>query len=150
MERASVDPGALLIAVFAVGVGPLTESGPWGPINSGISVIVLAVVLCYLWPPKGIARRHLLALCIVLGFITGIGLAWPMQQIIFGGQSSPAAPDRASYAALVLTCVLAVGAYVLFRRQTLHLFDGGYNRAGDSAEPQGSPRLLPTDTTGPN
>ena len=101
MEQARVDPGALLIAVLAVGVGPLTEDGPWSAINTGICLIVLVVVHSYLWPEKQaqqtLGARHLRALSLAAGFIIAVGLAWPIQlgimQRLVSDRDAPDATD---------------------------------------------------------
>ncbi|MGW1347382.1 hypothetical protein ACWCOV_40460 [Kribbella sp. NPDC002412] len=109
MDKTRVDPGALLIAVLAVGVGPLTEAGAWEAVNTGISAIVLVVVWCYLFPYDGMQPRHLLAFCLVLAFIAAIGLAWPIQWLL--DQAGAADPVRwASHSVLAVTLVLSVVA----------------------------------------
>jgi hypothetical protein len=117
MDKPHVDPGALLVAVFAVGVGPLTEDGPWDRINSVISAVVLAVVLCYLWPQAGISWPHLLAFCIVVSFIFAIGIAWPVQ-LGMGSSEDATTWERASYVALGIGCVALAATYMLFRPLT--------------------------------
>lgn len=45
LQHKNVDPGALLIAVFTVGLAPLTEDGPWA--NAANLVFWLGVSLLF-------------------------------------------------------------------------------------------------------
>jgi hypothetical protein len=88
--RPTVDPAALLVAVLAVGVGPLTEDGPWSWINTVVCVVVLVVLGSYaslVTSPREmlISFRLRLPLLFVTCFILGIALAYPIQ--LAGGEA---------------------------------------------------------------
>jgi hypothetical protein len=100
MEGPKVDPAALLIAVIAVGVQALNEEGAWEPVNSGISLLVLVLVSCYLWPEPGTRGRYIVGFSVGVAFILGIGLAWPAQGLL--GIS----PDAATYVGFAAAVVL--------------------------------------------
>jgi hypothetical protein len=120
VKHGPVDPGALLIAVLAVGIGPLNEDGPWDAINTIVCAIVLVVFYCYLWPESSqrLGRRHLLALSVVLGFIFAIGLAYPIQIAIHIWASSPTATSTTDYVVLMLTALLWLFPYRLNKYRT--------------------------------
>jgi hypothetical protein len=108
MAEGRVDPGALLIAVFAVGVGPHLEAGPWTVNNTIIATIVLLVVLFYLAPQPGISRPHLAAVCLVVSFILGVVLAWPVQWMLEqAGRDIATAETYATNIGLAVTLLAA-------------------------------------------
>jgi hypothetical protein len=82
-----VDPAALLVAVVAVGVGPLFESGEWSFINTAVAGLVLVIILCFVLPTRPtllkLPLRQRLPLAIAQSFATGfvaaIGSAWLIQ-----------------------------------------------------------------------
>lgn len=108
MKSKQTDPAALLIGVFAVGLAPLTENGPWAAINT----VVVAMVLFVLWvysfsdsqrrPAPRTAERA--ATAVVLGFILGIGLAWPIQETLHWQTR----PDQASFLGLLVGLATAI------------------------------------------
>lgn len=134
MDRPRVDPGALLLAVFAVGLGPLNTTGPWKPLNTVVSLIVLVVLLCYLRPHRAMAASHLFALCIVLGFIVSIALAWPVQRLKHGTIFTDQTEDDAIYLSLIIGVSAGVLSYVAIRR--------AFTRPSRTASATGSARLI--------
>lgn len=90
----SVDPAALLIAVFAVGSQALLSAGAWEPINTVVALIVAAVVALYMWPSRNHVEpfRHLVAQSLVYGFVAAIACAWPIQSFLVGGQECKTSP----------------------------------------------------------
>ena len=83
MKKPEVDPAALLIAIIAVAVTPLTTSGPWDKLNTAVALIVLIVLWAY---TIGSHRRDSLesfiefyAISLVMGLIFAISIAWPIQ-----------------------------------------------------------------------
>lgn len=110
MRGAQVDPAALLIAVVAVGVQPVTADGPWTLINTVVSGLAFGLILCFLWPDSEIARRHLAGLCIGVSFILGVSLAFPVQW------ATGVSPDHAIYLALAIAgAAVGVGTYLLYK-----------------------------------
>jgi hypothetical protein len=116
MAPKRVDPAALLIAVLAVGIGPLTEPGSWEPLNTIIASATLLIILPYIFAAE--ARASMLRegprlpACVATGFIFGVAAAWPIQAKFH------TSPDDASYIglgvaggiALLLWIVLSVTA----------------------------------------
>ena len=45
-----VDPTALLVAVLAAGITPLTTSGAWDMTNMLVLGVVLFVLIAFTWP----------------------------------------------------------------------------------------------------
>jgi hypothetical protein len=89
--HSKVDPAALLVAVFAAALVPLTQPGVWDVTGTYIAAIVGVVVVCFTWPrvdDQGRApefdRRTVLAQSVVYGFILGIALCWPVQSLLSG------------------------------------------------------------------
>lgn len=84
-----VDPAALLVAVLAVGVGPLFEDGAWSWSNFAVALLVLAVILCFIVPARPALRSRgfverlpiALAQALVAGFVTAIGSAVMFQRL---------------------------------------------------------------------
>lgn len=84
-----VDPAALLVAVLAVGVGPLYEDGAWAWTNTAVAALVLTVILCFIVPARQSLQARAwkervpiaLAQALVVGFITVIGSALFFQQL---------------------------------------------------------------------
>ena len=83
MKKPEVDPAALLIAIIAVAVTPLTRPGPWDKLNTAVALIVLIVLWAY---TIGSHRRDSLesfvecsAISLVMGLIFAISIAWPIQ-----------------------------------------------------------------------
>lgn len=79
------DIAALLIGVFAVGVGPLVSTSPWDPINSVVCIPVLVVLWVYSlhYPtrrPKTLTPERV-AIATVFGFIVSISFGWPSQAV---------------------------------------------------------------------
>jgi len=84
-----VDPGALLLAMFTVGVTALTTSGAWEPFNTILSTVVAIITVCFTWPLKGdsegnkhFTKRVALAEAVAYGFIATTLLAWPVQSVM--------------------------------------------------------------------
>ena len=104
-----VDPAALLVAVFAVAAGPLLTSGPWEWINSVVGATVLAVVWAYAWPERGayVRSRHVFAAALVMGFLTAVLTAWPIQLLVWGGQPTDGEVLQATIWSLVAGAVVA-------------------------------------------
>ena len=83
MKKPDVDPAALLIAIIAVAVTPLTTPGPWDKLNTAVALIVLIV----LWAYTIGSHRHdsmesfveCSAIGLVMGLIFAISIAWPIQ-----------------------------------------------------------------------
>ena len=82
-KKSDVDPAALLIAIIAVAVTPLTTPGPWDKLNTAVALIVLIVLWAY---TIGSHRRDSLesfgecsAIGLVMGLIFAISIAWPIQ-----------------------------------------------------------------------
>lgn len=112
-----VDPGALLVAVFAVTVGPLADDGPWDRLNTIVAVLVGVVVFCFIWPRTDDgAFDPWLAVpqSIVMGLISGIAAAWPMQ-LVTGSEES------GSNWGLALGTIAGAGYFLLCRRRTRQL-----------------------------
>lgn len=86
--RHKVDPAALLVAVFAVGAGPLLQSGLWTYVNTVTALVVLVVVLYFSWPAEEVRTQGSLgwtgnvAFATVYAFIIGIAAGWPMQRML--------------------------------------------------------------------
>jgi hypothetical protein len=101
-----VDPAALLIAVLAVGVGPLTESGPWEPINTIIGCAVLLIILPYAFAKQvrgtWLTEGPRLPVAVAVAFIVGVSTAWPIQTIWHTTE------DKASYLALGVAAGVAL------------------------------------------
>jgi len=91
MKDNKVDPAALLIAIVAVVGSPLLDSGPWLFLNSVIAAVVLVVV--YAYAVAGVRRRYhhmfidRLAISVIIGLITAIMLAFPLQALAAGTMS---------------------------------------------------------------
>lgn len=91
MKSDKVDPAALLIAIVAVVGAPLLDSGPWLFLNSVIAAVVLVVV--YAYAVAGVRRtyHHMfidrLAISVIIGLITAIMLAFPLQALAAGTMS---------------------------------------------------------------
>lgn len=99
-----VDPAALLIAILAVGISPLTTSGEWDILNTIIAGVVGVVLLAFTWPRKKTLQDEpgrmldsdywiVIAQAIAYGLIIAIGTAWPIQQYIL---HAPECPDHAA------------------------------------------------------
>ena len=126
---AKVDPAALLVAVLAVGVTPLTEDGPWDPINTIVATTVWLVVSGFTWP-RGTVTTPVefepwigRAQAAVYGFVSAIGLAWVVQSVMTGRRCSWLRPSdqcieesEASIASLVALGIgVGVAVFVYFR-----------------------------------
>jgi hypothetical protein len=104
-----VDPAALLVAVLAVGIAPLTTVGPWDKMNTIVAGVAGVVVVAFTWPRKAILRgasrpRRLdywiiVAQAVVYGFIVAIGAAWPVQSLFFDLKDCPSTLHRRELAA---------------------------------------------------
>ena len=107
-----VDPAALLLAVIAVGINPLTAPGEWGPINTVVAGVVGAILLAFTWPRAENLQDEAgqiikfdpwitAAQAIAYGLIGAIGAAWPIQQYLLH------APDCPEHAAdtLPMACI---------------------------------------------
>lgn len=117
-----LDPGALLVAVFAVTVGPLADDGPWDRLNTIVAVLVGVVVFCFIWPRTDVgAFDPWLAVpqAIVMGLITGIAAAWPMQLVTGSDESG-------SNGGLALGTVAGIAYFVLCRHRTRQLRTAGH------------------------
>ncbi len=107
------DTAALLIGVFAVGLGPLINSGNWDPINTIVCIPVLVVLWVY---SLNRGRRtelltsERLAVAMVLGFIVSIGFSWPAQTVLGAG------PIDAYYAGLLPGCLTVIVLWCLWPR----------------------------------
>ena len=120
-----VDPGALLVAVFAVTVGPLATDVPWDRLNSIVALLVGVVVFCFIWPHGDVGPFDpwmAVPEGIVMGLIIGIGAAWPMQ-LITGSTVA------GSNGGLVVGLLGGTAYFLLARRQTHRL----QPRGGDTA-----------------
>jgi len=77
-------PAALLIAVFAVAVGPLTEDGAWKPLNTIIGAAVLMIVVPY---TAGFAKWRIvfhdrpLPVAVAIVLVLATTVAWPIQRL---------------------------------------------------------------------
>jgi hypothetical protein len=86
--RHRVDPAALLVAVFAVGVGPLLQSGEWSYVNTITAGVVLLVVLAFSWPSQALPPTESLSRAVraaysaVCAFVVAIMAAWPAQELL--------------------------------------------------------------------
>ena len=109
-----VDPAALLLAVIAVGINPLTSPGEWGPINTVVAGVVGAILLAFTWPREESLQDEAgqtikfdpwitAAQAIAYGLIVAIGAAWPIQQYLLR------APDCPEHAADVLPVACVTG-----------------------------------------
>lgn len=89
-----------------MGIGPLTTEGAWDPVNTAVSAVVLAVVWAYTfsrgWPTF---VPEMVADALVVGFIAGIGLAWPVQEISGWSQQHT---NWADYVSLGIGLIIAV------------------------------------------
>jgi hypothetical protein len=114
-----VDPAALLIAVLAVGVGPMTETGPWEPMNTIIATAVLMIIMPYAFAKQvrsgWLVEGPRLPIVVAIAFVFGVLAAWPIQAIW------RTEDDEASYAALGVAGAVVVIFWttltVLARRQ---------------------------------
>lgn len=119
MTKGRVDPAALLIAVIAVANTPLTTIGAWDLMNTIVGVVVLVVVCAYTAMGE---RRHLLesnpervAVSVVIGLVSAIALAFPLQALHAGTMRSyhPTPPDSdinfGTYMALGFGLIIAIG-----------------------------------------
>ena len=93
-----VDPAALLIAVFAVGAGPLLQSGAWNYVNTVTAAVVLLVVVAFSWPTvrKGsrLPRSFWFPYATIYAFITAVAASWPAQWITTNTSYSCPDPNR--------------------------------------------------------
>jgi hypothetical protein len=107
-----VDPAALLLAVIAVGINPLTSPGEWAPINTVVAGVVGAILLAFTWPRKASLQDEAgqtikvdtwitVAQAIAYGLIVAIGAAWPIQHYLL---RAPDCPEHPAYA-LPTACV---------------------------------------------
>lgn len=118
---ARVDPAALLVAVLAVGVGPLTQDGYWSITNTMVAVTVLVVVVLYGWPTKHQrpTARQMAATSWVIAFLVGQALAWPIQELVFSWGSRTGEGDdlSAAVSAVVLGWALTWPVFRLMSRR---------------------------------
>jgi hypothetical protein len=108
-----IDPAALLIAILAVAISPLTTVGPWDKMNTIVAGVVGIVLVAFTWPNKENLQDEsgkipprdnwiALALAIAYGLIVTIGSAWVVQLIL----NPPDCPEHADDT-LPLACVKA-------------------------------------------
>jgi hypothetical protein len=116
-----VDPAALLIAVLAVGIGPLTEAGQWEPLNTIIGSAALLIIVPYIFAAE--TRQSLLRegprlpACVATAFICGVTAAWPIQTIFH------TSPDDASYISLGIAGGIALLLWLALTRIALRRRD---------------------------
>lgn len=100
MSDRQVDPGALLIAVLAVGAVAVTDTGAWTITDSLVSGTALIVVCGYLLPNPGRTLGPRLALFVVLVLCWTITLAWLVQRLKYGDDATDAEADLAALRAV--------------------------------------------------
>lgn len=126
-KRPDVDPAALLIAIIAVAVTPLTQPGPWDKMNTAVALIVLIVLWAY---TIGSHRRDPLesfvecsAIGLVMGLTFAISIAWPIQFFwTWTGKPNDGpdfvAADYSTWSGLVLGLVIATGLAIFLRKKS--------------------------------
>jgi hypothetical protein len=122
-----VDPAALLIAIIAVAVTPLTQPGPWDKMNTAVALIVLIVLWAY---TIGSHRRDPLesfvecsAIGLVMGLTFAISIAWPIQFFwTWTGKPNDGpdfvAADYSTWSGLALGLVIATGLAIFLRKKS--------------------------------
>lgn len=84
-KNEDVDPAALLIAIVPFATTPLTEEGPWHPLNTILAGVVLIVLLAYTC--LGDRRRRFrptperVAIGTVIGLVAAIASAYLLQAL---------------------------------------------------------------------
>jgi hypothetical protein len=137
MTNSKVDPAALLVAVFAVALAPLTDPGIWDVIDTYTAAIVGLVVICFTWPrtdDEGRAptfdRRIVIAQSVVYGFILGVALCWPIQSLLSNCwlirtdvtcTAADPTPVHATFFAFGVGLLAIFGFYLLVRRRVKRL-----------------------------
>lgn len=128
-----VDPAALLFAVLAVGINPLTTPGLWDKMNTIVAAVVGMVLFAFTWPRRAnlqdesgqiiqVDKWVTAAQAVVYGLVITIGSAWPIQSLLVHVDC----PDRcdadnriaarASYWAVVIGGVFAITLFLCMRR----------------------------------
>jgi hypothetical protein len=109
VEKNSLDRPALLIAVLATVLPPLTEAGNWEPINSVVSGIVLLIALCFSGGNRNLHGRERIGAAAAAGLMLATVLAWPIQDLF------SLTPDNAFIVAAIVG-QLIVGLAAWFTR----------------------------------
>jgi hypothetical protein len=96
--NSKIDPAALLIAIVPVAAGPLLEAGAWDRLNSVVALVVLIVLWAFTLADQQRRQRmsgpECIAVSAVIGLISAIVLAFPIQWLRSGTTSSdPPPPD---------------------------------------------------------
>jgi hypothetical protein len=147
MSGERTDLAALLIAVFAVGLGPLDTPGNWNSINTFVCVPVLVVLWVYSLHRE---RRsspltaERLAVALVFGFIFSIGLSWPCQALL----THPTDPAEAYHLALIPAFLVVLVLWLLWpgpRQETKPDEGTSYVKLPGSAAPKGHLDSLDTN-----
>ena len=124
MPDRKVDPAALLIAVIAVGIDPILESGPWHPLNTIVAFVVLLTLRAYaIGPLKESESRPLeqrASVGAVVGLISSVVLAWPIQLAtgLLNGGTTDGAIELATWVSLGLGVIIAIGVMRWLERPT--------------------------------
>jgi hypothetical protein len=118
-----VDPAALLIAIIPVAASPLLEAGAWDRLNTVVALVVLIVLWAFTLADKqrrqGMSGPECIAVSAVIGLISAIAVAFPIQALLAGTMSSdPPLPDGhgpsigvidfATWSSLVIGLTIAV------------------------------------------
>jgi hypothetical protein len=121
-----MDPAALLVAVLAVGLGPLFGSGRWRILDTVVTLVILVIVVAYsLRQPArssmGIPERTSVSL--VVGLMCGVALAWPIQELFvlpyWYSRHVDVIGDRASDIGLGVGLAVAVAVWLWLRPRNL-------------------------------
>ena len=96
--KSKVDPAALLIAIVPVAAGPLLQEGAWHTLNSVIALVVLIVLWAFTLADEQRRQRmsgpECIAVSAVIGLISAIAFAFPIQWWRSGTTSSDFPPPR--------------------------------------------------------
>jgi hypothetical protein len=113
-----VDPAALLISVFAVGLALIDGSGSWNPLNTIVSLLALLVLWAYvLDSDRGRSVSECLAVASVIGLVSVVTFGWPMQAIFGIRNSLTAAYWAMAPAAFV---AIAIFTWQVYREKKRH------------------------------
>lgn len=144
VKKPDVDPAALLIAIIAVAISPLTTIGPWDRMNTVVALVVLIVLWAY---TIGGHRRDSLgsfvecaAIGLVVGLIFAILMAWPIQFFWTGiGKSNKdprfVAADDSTWSGLLLGLVVAIVLTIFLWKKHVAAKERTVPRAERSAPP---------------
>jgi len=130
-KRDGIDPAALVIAVVGAGLSLLNTTGSWIPLNTFESLIILLVLWAYmLYSNSGTSFPESLAVAIVIGFVSDLAFAWPVQSIFQVDD-----PTRAAYWAILPGALVAAAVLFWQVRRMRH---------------RGRPSDIPSDTNTPS